>query len=327
MNLVTMHSGRTFYADEKTSLLNAAEKEGISLPYSCRNGRCSSCICRISGPTIINIEELGLSDAQKKDGWKLACARSAIGDIFLDIEDLSDVYLPKPGIFPAKIDKIEILTPDILKLCLRLHPSAKFKFLEGQHINLIAPNGITRSYSLAKYCDGQILELHIKNVTNGQMSEYLFKKAKIGDLLRIMGPYGSFILHETSKIDLIFLATGTGIAPIKAMLESIEQMPKELTPNSVKVYWGMRSEKDLYWKPEEKLTGLHFIPVLSRATDSWLGSRGYVQDIMIQNLESIKNIKIYSCGSNEMIQAAKSKLSKSGLSEKNFYSDAFVATN
>lgn len=327
MNLVTMLSGKTFYADKKTSILNAAESQGVSLPYSCRNGRCSSCMCRISGPTIINIDELGLSDAQKKDGWKLACARSAIGDISLDIDDLSDVYLPKPGIFPAKIDKIDYFTQNILKINLRLPPNLKFKFFEGQHINLIGPSGITRSYSLARYCDGQKLEVHVQRVINGQMSNYFFEEAKVGDLLRINGPHGTFIFQQTPKTNIIFLATGTGIAPVKAILEYIERMPQELAPDSIKIYWGMRSEKDLYWKPGKRFTNLHFTPVLSRGSDKWVGSRGYVQDIMMKNLKDITNIKIYSCGSNAMIEAAKSKIISFGLPEKNFYSDAFVASN
>jgi CDP-4-dehydro-6-deoxyglucose reductase, E3 len=327
VNLVTMLSGKTFYTDEKTSLLHAAEREGISLPYSCRNGRCSSCKCRISGPTIINFDELGLSDVEKKNGWKLACARSAIGDISLDIADLGNVNLPKPKIFPTKIDKLEYLTPDILKVSLRLPPSTKFEFVEGQYINLTCPNGISRSYSLARRCDGQNLELHIQRIMNGQMSDYLFEEAKIGDLLRINGPYGTFTLRETSNINVIFLATGTGIAPVKAMLEHIELMPQELIPNSVKIYWGMRYEQDLYWKPSQKLTWLHFIPVLSRATDNWTGSRGYVQDAMMQDIETMANLKIYSCGSNLMIQAAKSKVTNFGLPEEHFCSDAFVASN
>ena len=326
MRLISLPSGKTFSADENLSLLDAAEQAGITLPYSCRNGRCSSCKCKVTGPTKIIFDELGLSAAEKKNGWKLACARSATGNVSLNIEDLGNLKLPIPKIFPAKIDAISLLSQDILKITLRLPPGRKFEFIEGQYIDLIGPEGISRSYSLARHCDGMMLELHVRRVIQGQMSNYLFDKAKVGDLLRINGPRGTFILRHAPDDDIVFLATGTGIAPIKAMLERIEKMPEELKPKSVKVFWGMRNREELYWDPRGLLSDINFKPVLSRADEFWAGARGHVQDVMLQNQTNIENVQIYACGSDAMIRSSQVKAEANGLSEKNFFSDAFVVS-
>jgi CDP-4-dehydro-6-deoxyglucose reductase, E3 len=326
MHTVSLSSGKTFKASEAFSLIESAEQAGIILPYSCKNGLCSSCKCKVIGPTKIIFDELGLSDQEREDGWKLACSRSAMGDVLLDIEEFKNLKLPTPKVFPAKIDRIDFLSKDIIKLILRLPPGKKFDFVEGQYIDLIGPKGVTRSYSLARQCDGMNLELHIRRVIGGQMSDYLFNNAKVDDLLRINGPRGTFILQSGPDTDIIFLATGTGIAPVKSMLEQIENMPKELKPNSVKVFWGMRYPQDLYWNPHNKFDNLNFIPVLSQANKMWTGAHGYVQDVMIKNMKNIENVQVYACGSDAMIRTSKSQLLNIGFNEVNFFSDAFVVS-
>ena len=324
MNLVSLPSGKTFSADEGVSLLDAAELAGITLPYSCRNGRCSACKCKVIGSTKIIFDELGLSADDKKDGWKLACARSATGDVALDIEDFGNLKLPVPKIFPAKIDAISILSQSRLKIILRLPPGLKFDFIEGQYIDLIGRNGVSRSYSLARQCDGTTLELHVDRVFQGQMSNYLFDEAKVGDLLRINGPRGTFILRHAPHNDIVFLATGTGIAPIKAMLEQIEKMSQGMKPKSVNVFWGMRNAKDFYWDPRDLSSDINFIPVLSRADEYWTGARGHVHNVALQNQTNIKNVQIYACGSEAMIKSSQAKAEAIGLPMKSFFSDAFV---
>lgn len=324
---VTMLSGKAFEVQRGQSILEAAEEAGNSLPYSCRTGRCSSCKCRIVGPTTLKFDELGLTDAEKQSGWKLTCARVPTGDVKLDINDLGDIELPKSKVVPAKIDEITYLTSDILKLCLRIPPTAQFRFIPGQHINLIGKNGLQRSYSLASDCNGRVLETHVRRVPNGTMSAYLFENAKINDLLRISGPHGTFVLRPSAETELIFVATGTGIGPVKSMIEQIESMPAEQLPRSIKILWGMRRENEIYWSPSNKLGLVDFIPVLSQASDSWNGERGYVQDVLFRSNVITAQTYMYACGSEAMITATKSMVMSSGLAEENFYSDSFVASN
>ena len=324
---VTMLSGKAFEAQGGQSVLEAAEEAGISLPYSCRTGRCSSCKCRIIGPTSLKFGELGLTDAEKQSGWKLACARVPTGDVQLDINDLGDIDLPKSKVVPAKIDELTYLTSDILRLRLRLPPKAQFRFIPGQYINLIGKSGLQRSYSLANSSNGQVLEMHVRQFPNGAMSEYLFENAKVDDLLRISGPHGTFVLRPLAECDLIFLATGTGIGPVKSMIEQIESMPADQLPCSIKILWGMRREDEIYWSPSDKLGQVDFIPVLSKAGDSWDGERGYVQDVLFRSNLMTPQTYIYSCGSEAMINATKSMALSAGLAEENLYSDSFVASN
>jgi CDP-4-dehydro-6-deoxyglucose reductase len=324
---VTMLSGKAFDAQGGQSILEAAEDAGNSLPYSCRTGRCSSCKCRIVGPTTLKFDELGLTDAEKQSGWKLTCARVPTGDVKLDINDLGDIDLPKSKVVPAKIDQLTYLTDDILKLCLRLPPKAQFRFIPGQYINLIGKNGLQRSYSLASDSNGQVLEMHVRRVPNGIMSEHLFENAKVDDLLRISGPHGTFVLRPLAESDLIFVATGTGIGPVKSMIEQIESMPADQVPQSIKILWGMRREGEIYWSPRDKLRQVDFIPVLSKAADSWNGERGYVQDVLFRSDVITSQTYIYACGSEAMINATRSMALSAGLTEEHFYSDSFVASN
>ena len=326
MKIVSLPSGKTFRIAENLSLIDAAEQAGIALPYSCKNGRCSTCKCKVTGPTTTIFDELGLSEDEKMNGWKLACARSVTGNVLVDIEELSDLKLPIPKIFPAKIDSLVFLSTDILKVTLRLPPKSKFEFIAGQYIELIGPKGISRSYSLAQHCGGMMLELHVRRVTGGQMSNYLFGDAKVDDLLRINGPRGTFMLRHTPEADIVFLATGTGIAPIKAMLGQIANMPKELKPKSVKVFWGMRKSEDLYWNPQDVFGDLNFTPVLSQADKTWTGARGHVQDVMMENHTNIENIQVYACGSDAMIRSSREKLVDNGININNLFSDTFVAS-
>lgn len=325
MFLITLPSGKKFSANEGQSLNDAAVQNGITIPHSCRTGRCGACKCKISGPTKLLFDELSLNDLEKKDGWMLSCARSAVADINLEIEDFGDIKLSPPKIIPAKIQSLELKSKDVLKVILRLPPNKKFDFIEGQYIDLIGPNGISRSYSLAQNSYEDMLELHVRYLENGFMSNYLFNNAKIGDLLRVNGPRGTFFLRKTFQTHIVFLATGTGIAPIKAMLESIEKIPNELKPKSVTLFWGGRYVSDLYWNPKEALKSIKYIPVISRPTSEWIGEVGYVQDVMIKHYDEIKDLDVYACGSNNMIKSAQSKFKKSELNIK-FFSDAFVVS-
>ncbi len=328
MHYVLLSSGKTFKATSEISLLDAAAKSGISLPYSCKTGRCSACRCKVlRGETRVLHAEAGLSEQEKSEGWILSCVRSAETDIRLDVEDLDGLKLPVAKTWPCRISKLNHLASDVVQVFLRLPPTADFNFIPGQYVDIIGPNGVRRSYSLANASfANKLLELHIRAVENGVMSEYWFKHAKQNDLLRLNGPLGTFFLRQITGIDLIFLATGTGIAPVKAMLESINDLPADKMPKTVSVLWGGRYLKDLYLSASNMPSMCAYIPVLSRAADDWTGARGYVQDALVNTQLDLSNAAVYACGSDDMIHCAKVSLVKAGLLTKNFYSDAFVTS-
>ena len=325
---ILLASGKKFPAKKGESILNSATLSGVNFPYSCKSGRCSACKCKVlNGVTHAFQPEIGLTDQERVEGWVLSCVRSAESDIEIEIDDLGGVHLPAPKTWPCRISEIKRLAPDVVQVFLRLPPAADFQFIPGQYIDVIGMNGIRRSYSLANYSfEKKILELHIRAVENGAMSKYWFNIARPNDLLRIHGPLGTFFIRETLGVDLIFLATGTGIAPVKAMLESIGHLPLHRRPNSVTVLWGGRHQHDFYMDLNVLFEYCTYFAVKSRADESWAGATGYVQDVLFDVKSDLKNASVYACGSNAMIRSAQVRLVEAGLMPKNFYSDAFVSS-
>jgi len=328
MALVTLTSGKVFESAQGVSILDAAAQAKIVFPYSCKTGRCSTCKCKVvAGETKALVAELGLSEMEKADGWILSCARAATSDLVLEAEDLGGMLLPEARTLACRIRCLEKLASDVIRVVLRLPPSTALNFIPGQYIDVIGPSGIRRSYSIANAPkEDNTLELHIRAVENGAMSQYWFNESAVNDLLRLHGPQGTFFLREIAQRDLVFLATGTGIAPVKAMLEALQGFPADQQPRSVTVVWGARHEHDLYFELSA-LPGIQkYIPVLSRAKATWNGERGYVQDALLRHMSDLHNGVVYACGSDGMIHSAKSTLIGAGLPTQYFYSDAFVCS-
>lgn len=330
MHTVTISSGRSYEAQAGEALLDAALRQGVVLDYSCRTGRCSSCKGRVrSGETLALHDELGLSAEDKAHGFILTCVREACGPVELEIDDLGDIVLPEAKTLPCRIQSIERLAPDVVRVMLRLPPTSALDFLPGQYIDVIGADGLRRSYSVANAprADKQI-ELHIREVPDGAMSRYWFHEAKVNDLLRLRGPLGTFFLRGQAGKDLVLLATGTGIAPVKAILEGLSALPADAQPRSVAVYWGGRRVDDLYWQAPAypDLPAFRFVPVLSRAPEDWTGERGHVQDAMLRDHAYLADTLVYACGSDAMIHGAQARLHAAGLPDRQFHSDAFVCS-
>lgn len=328
MAVVTLANGANFVVDHGVSILDASTRANLLLPYSCKTGRCSTCKCKvIAGDTEALQEEVGLTAAEKADGWILSCVRTALTDLSLDVEDLGGVVLPEAKTLPCRINSIDKLAPDVVRVLLRLPPTAEFSFISGQYIDVIGPGGVRRSYSLANasFVDKQ-LELHIRAVEGGAMSQYWFGQANVNDLLRLNGPLGTFFLRDVTGLDLVFLATGTGIAPVKAMLESMHDLAAEKQPRSVTVLWGGRTPQDLYMDMAGIPGRFNFEPVLSRADAQWTGARGHVQQALLAVMPGLGQAAVYACGSDAMIRDAQTTLTAAGLPNNRFYSDAFVCS-
>ena len=326
MPVVKLSNGREFSAAQGDSLVDAALSAGITLPHSCKTGRCSTCKCKVlQGKTTVLQSETGLTDAEKAEGWILSCVRSAQTDVTLEVEDLGDVVLPPSKTLPCRISSIDQLATDVIRVILRLPPTVDFRSIPGQYIDVIGPAGVRRSYSLANANTAdKTMELHIRAVDGGVMSDYWFKQAKSNDLLRFNGPLGTFFLRKLAQLNLVFLATGTGIAPVKAMLESLANIAPEQAPQSVTVFWGGRTVEDIYFDPQAISAGHRFVPVLSRAAEGWSGASGYVQNALLAKQPNLARTVVYACGSIAMIRSAKTGLLAAGLPETRFFADAFV---
>jgi CDP-4-dehydro-6-deoxyglucose reductase len=328
MPSIALSNGKSFSTIGEESILAAAQRHLIALPHSCKTGRCSTCKCKVlRGQTTALVTEVGLNDIEKSEGWILSCVRAAQTDVTLEVEDLGNVVIPFSKTLPCRISSIDRLATDVVRVMLRLPPSADFRSIPGQYIDVIGPNGIRRSYSLANANTAdKTLELHVRAIEGGVMSEYWFKQAKVNDLLRINGPLGTFFLRNLNQLHLVFLATGTGIAPVKAMLESLTNIAREETPQSVTVFWGGRKAEDLYFDPQDIPAGHRYIPVLSQASRGWVGVSGYVQSALLDTQPELAHSVVYACGSDAMIRSAKTSLLAAGLPDNRFFADAFVAS-
>ena len=325
---INLKNNKTFTCDKDSTIFEAAKKSNIILEHSCLSSRCRSCVVKVlSGKTINKEEELVLTEEEKTANFVLSCNAKPLSDLELDMEDMGEIILFEKKITPSKISVIQKLTDDVIKVVLRLPPNSNFNFNSGQYVNVIKGN-LTRSYSIASSSNHQNqLEFFIKKYENGLMSAYFFKEAKINDLLRLEGPIGTFFLRDSSFNNIIFLATGTGIAPIKSILEGLENSHEQYQN---KIFWvivGARYQDDLFWEPNFKNLNIKYIPVLSRQDTDWNGAKGYVQDIALKQHIDLKNTQVYACGSNDMINSAKELFLRNNLKENNFFSDAFVQTN
>lgn len=331
MSRVHLSNQKTFEAEPGATLLDAARTAGLVLEHSCRTGRCGSCKAQVTaGQTRALIGEPGLAPEERAAGWVLTCAREAASpELGLDLEDLGPLAGIAVQTLPSRIDAIERLAPDVISVRLRLPPTAKFSYLAGQYVDVRSPSGPLRSYSLANAPapDGK-LELQVRRVPGGLFSEHWFERAAVGDMVRFEGPRGSMFLRDVAGLDLVMLATGTGLAPIKALLETLATRPAAEQPRRVTLYWGNRVPHDLYWQPGASLTALpdfDFVPVLSRAGADWPGVRGHVQDVALPR-HDWAGAAVYACGANAMIAAARALLLRHGLPARRFHSDAFVAS-
>jgi CDP-4-dehydro-6-deoxyglucose reductase len=327
---IKLKNGKSFNCDSNTTIFEAAKNAGIVLEHSCLTARCRSCVVQVeTGSTKDKLDDLVLTLEEKSNNWTLSCNSIPTSDLILDIEDLGDIKVFEKKIIPAKIQAINKLNESVIEVSLRLPPNSNFGYNSGQYVN-ITKGTIKRSYSVANaYRESGVLTFLIKKYENGLMSNYWFDEAKENDLLRIEGPIGSFFLRKTEAENIIFLATGTGVAPVKAILESITDSPNKFSDKKIWIIFGARNESDIFWQPNElnEVSNLKYIPVLSRASEDWKGESGYVQDILIKQNIPLENAQVYACGSNTMIESAKKLLIEKGLNKTNFFSDAFVATN
>ncbi|MEO6276843.1 FAD-binding oxidoreductase [Roseateles sp.] len=328
MHSISTSSGRNFEARPDEPILEAALRQGIVFDYSCRTGRCSTCKGKVlSGETAATHDELGLTADERAQGFVLTCIRQARGPVAIEIDDLGEVVLPQSKTVPCRIQAVERLTRDVMRVQLRLPPTSDFEFLPGQYIEVIGSEGVRRSYSVANAPrPDKHIELYIREVPNGAMSRYWFQHAKVNDLLRLRGPLGTFFVRAQAGKDLVLLATGTGIAPVKAILEGLDKLPVDAQPRNTTVYWGARHRDDLYIE-KMVVSPFRLVPVLSRADDEWVGARGHVQDVMLADGPDLPNTLVYACGSDAMIHSAQVQLQAAGLPRRQFHSDAFVCSS
>jgi CDP-4-dehydro-6-deoxyglucose reductase len=321
---VNINNSLEIVVSSTNSILTSAKKHGLTIRHSCLSGRCSECKVKVvSGDFVMPSTQEGLTEREIQEGYCLSCITTPLSDMELEEVSFIEGVLPEVKTIPAKISSLEFLSEDVLKVTLRTPPNKSLEFLPGQYIDLKIKS-IKRSYSIASTPSDSEIALLIKNYVGGQFSNYLFNEAKINDLLRIEGPKGTYIFPKDLPQHLIFISTGTGIAPNLSLTKSA--LKQGVQSSQITLIHGQRTSKEHVYSIEEALDGIKVIQCTSReSTEGYV--HGYVQDaVKGLNLDMKKSL-VFACGNPEMVKELKLQMIALGLEERNFKSDIFVPSN
>lgn len=322
-------SGHEFSVNDDESVLDAAIRQGVHLPYGCRNGKCGKCMGKVVQGEVQYAEEpSGLSSADKATGMALFCQAHPTSDLVIESrenETAKDIPVVK---LPCRLEALEKLNHDVMYLKLKLPEAERMEFLAGQYIDFLLKDGKHRSFSIANAPhNDEHIELHIRHISEGQFTTDVFANMKVKEMFRIEGPHGNFYIREKSKKPMIFMAGGTGFAPIKGMVEHAVKIGLE---RPIHIYWGARALEDLYMGEEaSKFTKLNplirYTPVLSdpKDKDNWAGRTGYVHEAILKDYPDLSAHEVYAAGPPAMVYAAEDAFAAAGLVKENYISDAF----
>jgi CDP-4-dehydro-6-deoxyglucose reductase len=329
-------SGKQFSVNQDETLLEAALRQGINLPYGCKNGACGSCKGKIVEGQVTHGQhsESALSKVDETSGSTLFCCAQPQSDLLIEareVQGAGDIAIRK---VPCRVNTIDIPTNDVAILKLQLPAAERFQFLAGQYLEFLLKDGQRRAYSIANApAQEGPLELHIRHLPGGLFTDFVFGAVtpalKEKDILRFEGPLGSFFLREDSQKPIIFVAAGTGFAPIKSI---IEQMQAKKIKRPIHLYWGGRRPSDLYlddlckaW--ENEIADFRYIPVISDALpeDAWMGRTGFVHQAVMADHPNMAGFQVYACGAPVMVNAARGDFSSHcHLPEEEFFADSFT---
>lgn len=323
-------SDHVFQVAEGESVLDAALRQSIALPYGCRGGGCGACKGQLLEGTISYPDNLpgGLSEDDHNKGFALFCQAVPTSDLLIKSKELRVSDDIQVKILPCRVHEKIQLNHDVVLVKLLLPKTERLQFFAGQYINFLLKNGKHRSFSLANAPhDDEFIELHIRHIPGGQFTSEVFDEMHEKDMMRIEGPFGNFYLREESQRPIILMAGGTGFSPAKGMIEHVLKTGLE---RSIHLYWGARAKDDLYmdelaqsWTKQNPL--IRYTPVLSDPTeeDNWKGRTGYVHDAIMEDYPDLSPYEIYGSGPPVMVYAGRDEFVKNNLDLDHYFSDAF----
>lgn len=329
---ITINEKKEYNVKGGRPLLGTLMEEGIFIPSAC-GGRGSCGLCKVkvlSGAgQYLPTEIPWITDEEKKNNIRLSCQLKCKSDLNLEIpEELFSVRQ-----FQTRVAELKDLTHDIKQVTLELLDPKEIEFSAGQFIQFMVPpyelteESVYRAYSIASAPSlKNRLELEIRLVPNGICTTYVHKFLKQGEKVTINGPYGDFYLRDTQR-DIICIAGGSGMAPIKGILED---MADNGINRKTRYFFGARSLRDLFLvdrmrELESILPDFRFIPALSQPLpeDNWQGETGIITEVLSRHLKTGDNTEAYLCGSPGMIDACVKTLTDKGIPENLIYYDKF----
>ena len=319
-------SNHTFPVDKDETILEAALEHGFMLPYSCRNGACGVCKGKVLQGSVDygKAQAFALSEEEKAAGMALFCCAKPLTDLVVESLEVTSEKEITVKTLPCRVEKMVKLADDVMALYLKLPTNERLQFLSGQYIDILQKDDKPRSFSIANapHAD-ELIELHVRNIAGGTFTNHVFNEMKERDILRIKGPLGNFFLHEDSPKPIIFVASGTGFAPVKSIIEHALHIGFK---REMHFYWGVRKQADLYMLDKVKeweKQGIKFTAVVS--DEPWSGRTGFVHQAVLDDFKDLSGYLVYACGAPVVVEAAHREFTtQRGLPNDALYSDVFT---
>lgn len=325
-------SERSFLVRQGESVLTAALRQGIMLPYSCKNGTCGSCKGQVlQGEVHYPFHPpMALERTDMAQGFALMCQAEPVEDLVIvarEIEAVRDIEVRK---VPARVIEKTVLTSNVVRLRLKLPAAQRLQFLAGQYVDVLLEGGRRRAFSIAS-CPSleDEIELHIRHIDGGDFTGYVFDTLHERDILRLEGPLGNFFVrNDDPHRPVIMAGGGTGFAPLKSMIENLIEGHDQ---RQVHLYWGARTRADLYldelpvaWARDHE--HIHYRRALSEAADTDAGDEWYaglVHDAVLEQHPDLSGFDVYMSGPPAMIDAARASFLTHGLQPDRLFYDSF----
>jgi CDP-4-dehydro-6-deoxyglucose reductase, E3 len=313
-----------FPCERGETVLNAAQRAGYELPYSCRKGVCGTCKCKLTSGEVRAFAGDTLSEAEKAAGQVLLCQARPRSDLQIAPREIKKVDPFARRTLTARVFRTARVADDVTFVHLRFPAGIRIHFKAGQNLEVILPEGERRNFSFANpphENDGA--QLHIRHVPGGAFTGYVYNKLARGDLLKVELPFGTFTLQESDK-PILFVAGSTGFAPIKSIIEDAMRKGNQ---RKMTLYWGARTKGGIYSELPRKWIALNprfaYVPVLSDTLESGFRS-GLVHQAVLADHSSLAGFQAYVCGPPVMTKAAQRDFAVAGLRAEDFFVDAFT---
>ncbi len=308
------------------TILEAALEAGVPYPHGCRSGNCGACKSRLeTGEVELSpYSEYALSAAERGEGLILACRAVPWSDVSLAWLDVDETAIHPLRCLTCRVVALDDATHDIKRLNLAVETGGPFSFSPGQYAALTFAGQSARDYSMANRPDEPVLEFHIRRTAGGTASNYVAERLRIGDTVKVEGPFGASFLREKHTGPILAIAGGSGLAPIKSIVESALAAGKT---QPIALYLGVRAERDLYLEAHFRMLAqrhgnLRFVPVLSEAGET-TRRQGFVHEVAIADHPDLDGTKAYLAGPPVMVEAATRLLLVRGVRREDIHADAF----
>jgi CDP-4-dehydro-6-deoxyglucose reductase/ferredoxin-NAD(P)+ reductase (naphthalene dioxygenase ferredoxin-specific) len=309
------------------TILEAALARDLPYPHGCRSGNCGACkSVLISGEVEMTpYSDYALSDAEKNNGLILACRAVPWSDCEVKFLEADETVAHPLRHMQCRVVDLAAMTHDIRRIRLEVESGGPYTFSAGQYASLEFPGLPPRDYSMANRPSETTLEFHIRLLPGGVVTPFVSQRLQIGDRVKVIGPYGTSYLREKHAGPIIALAGGSGLAPIKSIVDRALDLDAK---QPIHLYFGVRDERDLYLEDyfRERAAAhpnLTFTPVLSEPSRPTQRRTGFLADIVRQDFDSVDGAKAYLAGPPVMVETAVAALETLGIRKQDCHADAF----